>query len=177
MPTAQVRNASMQELGSADHLTTENKNFGAEWMDSAGGQAFTFGGGPFTLNLGQEILNSASEIFDLDTDIITISEAGLYQFSFQLMSIHNGGSSSCVNQVWLEEDPDTGIFSIKLPLVNYFPMAPISGSVGTGVVVGLLRVGIDYRYRVRFEQSYGSSPLLTVADGSKLSIVRLYKNG
>lgn len=177
MPTVGLRNASAQEIGSADHLPTENKNFGVEWYDSIGGQSFTLGGGPYTLNLDTAAVNSAPEIFEIASDTVTIREAGLYQFSFQLMSVHSGGSSACVNRVWLEEDPDTAVFTISLPLVNYFPMAPISSSVSTGVVTGLLRVGIDYRYRVRFEQAYGSSPLATVADGSKLSIIRLYKNG
>lgn len=177
MPIAQLRNASLQELGSPDHLPTENKNFGALWYDATGGQAFSLGSGDSTLNLDTEKVNSAPEIFSLSSDVVTLLTAGLYLFSFQLMAIHNGGSSACVNRFWLEEDPDSGSFSTVLPAVNYFPMAAIPNSASSGMVTTLLRAGIDYRYRIRFNQSYGSSPLLTVADGSYLSIVRLFKNG
>lgn len=177
MPLIQERNASAQELGSADHLNVQDRNWGAEWYDHAGGQSFQVGGGPFTLNLDTEKLNSAPSVFTLASDIVTITEAGLYLFTFQLMAIQNGGSSACVNHLYLEQDPATGVFATYLPATTYFPMAPISSSVSTGNVVSLVQVGINYRYRIRFEQSYGSSPLLTVADGSKLSIVRLFKNG
>lgn len=177
MPSAQTRNASMQQLNSADLLDVEDRNFGAEWYDSIGGQDFTLGGGPFTLNLDTEKINSAPTVFTIASDIVTLTEAGLYLFSFQLMAVHDGGSSACVNRVWLEEDPDTTVFAEALPAVNYFPMAAISASVSTGIVTSLIQVGINYRYRIRFQQSYGSSPLTTVADGSKLSIVRLFKNG
>lgn len=176
MPVIQTRNTEAQLLGSPDHLQTDDRNFAGEWYDATGGQDFILGGGPYTLNLDTEKINSAPEVFDMSSDILTISAAGLYLFSFQLMVVHDGGSSAAANRVWLEEDPDTGSFAQSLPAVNYFPMASLA-SVSTGVCTALIQVGIDYRYRIRFEQSYGSTPLTTVADGSKLTVVRLFKNG
>lgn len=177
MPSAQVRNASMQQLSSADQLDVEDRNWGVEWYDSVGGQDFSLGTGPHTLNLDTEKINPAPEIFSISTDVVTIAEAGLYLFTFQLMAAHDGGSSACVVHAYLEEDPDTTVFAQVISAVTYFPMGAIASSISTGVVTALVQVGINYRYRIRFEESYGSSPLTTVADGSKLSIVRLFKNG
>lgn len=176
MPVVGHRNADAQEIGSTDHLSIFDRNFAGLWYDSVGGQNFLLGGGPFTLNLNNEKINSAPSDFIMSDDILTLAKAGLYLFSFQLMAIHNGGSSAAVNRVWLEQDPATGTFAELLPAVNYFPMAALA-SVSTGCVTTLVQVGINYRYRIRFQQSYGSTPLKTVSDGSALNVVRLFQNG
>lgn len=174
MASMQTRNASMQQLNSADALDVEDRNFGAEWYDHAGGQSFQLGTGPHLLNLDTEKLNSAPEFYAMVSDILTIAEAGLYLFSFQFMASTNGNA---VSHVWLEEDPDTGVFAVALPATAYFPTPASINGISTVTVTSLIQVGIDYRYRIRFEQSHGSTPATTVADGSKLSVVRLFKNG
>lgn len=170
---AQRRNASMQALNGADLLPVDNKNFAAEWYDHAGGQAFIVGGGPYTLNLDTEKVNSAPTVYVMAADILTLVDAGLYLFSFQLMLSSNGNG---VTHAWLEQDPATGVFSTTLSSVTYFPTPAING-ISTGTVTAILRAGINYRYRVRYEQSHGSTPCTTVADGSKLTVMRLFKNG
>lgn len=165
----------MQALNGADLLPVDNKNFAAEWYDHAGGQVFILGGGPYTLNLDTEKVNSAPTVYVMTADILTVVDAGLYLFFFQLMLSSNGNG---VTHAWLEEDPATGVFAITLPAVTFFPTPAINiNSVSTGVVTALIQVGINYRYRVRYEQSHGSTPCTTVADGSKLTVMRLFKNG
>lgn len=177
MPVVQGRNSESQLLGSVDHLFFTDRNFGGEWYDHAGGQDYLLGNGPWTLNLDTEKLNPAPEVYTMASDILTIAEAGFYLFHFQLMVAQDGGSSSAVTRAWLEQDPATGVFAEYLPAVTYFPIAPISASVAAVTVMSLLLVGINYRYRIRFSENYGSTPLTTVADGSKLTVVRLFKNG
>lgn len=174
MPSAQTRNASMQQLNSPDALDTEDRNFGAEWYDSAGGQAFLFSQGPFTLNLDVEKINSAPEFLTMSSDILTLLEAGLYLFSFQLMVTANGAG---ITHAWLEQDPDTTVFALVPAAVTYFPTSNGVSGISTATVTNIVQVGIDYRYRIRYEQSHGSTPTTTVANGSKLSVVRLFKNG
>jgi len=175
MPIVQVRNASMEQLNSADLLDVEERNFGAEWYDHAGGQVILLGTGPFTLNLDTERINSAPEFYSMAADILTIAEAGLYLFSFQLMLSSNGDG---INRMWLEQDPDTGTFVAVPSVITHIPTPAITVTGNsTGMVTSLIQVGINYRYRIRYEQITGSTPCTTVVDGSKLSVVRLFKNG
>lgn len=174
MPIVQTRNASMQQLNSADALDVENNNFSAEWYDHAGGQSFLLGNGPFTLNLDTERINAAPTVYSMATDILTIVDAGLYLFSWQLMVSANGLG---VTHAWLEQDPDTGTFALVPSAVTYFPTVNGITGLSTATVTNLIQVGLSYRYRIRFEQSHGSTPTVTVLDGSKLSVVRLFKNG
>lgn len=177
MTIAQKRNASMQQLNSADLLPVENKNFAAEWYDSAGGQSYLSGNPAFTVNLDTERVNTAPTVFALSSDIITLTDAGLYLFNFLVTVRQNGGSSAVVSRMWLEEDPDTGVFAEVPATMNYFSTAAISAASSSGFVSATLRVGINYRYRVRLEETSGSSSLITVANASYLNIIRLFKNG
>lgn len=175
MPVVQVRNAEAALLGSTDHLFFDDRNFCAEFYDHAGGQTFILGNSPVLVNLDTVKVNVAPTEITLASDIITLVEAGLYLFRFQVMVIHNGSSSATVNRCWLEEDPATGVFAMTLPAVNYFTMAPIINSVGTGCGFALRMTQANYRYRIMVDQQYGSGSEKTVADGSSLSIVRLFK--
>lgn len=177
MPLLQVRNPSAQELGSTDHLDVEDRNFAAEWYDNAGGQTYTLGTSPFTINLTTERINSAPTIFSLASNIITISEAGLYLLHAQVMVQQNGGSSSVVSRFWLEQDPATTVFSEVVSTRSYIHQAPLSSAIASNSLNTLLQVGLNYRYRLRLEEAYGSSPLITVANGTKLTLTRLFKNG
>lgn len=170
MPIAQVRNASMQELGSVDHLTTDNKNFGAEWYDSVGGTAFI---SATVVPLAGELVNSAPTVFDMDSSILTITEAGLYLFLYAV-SASNPGSAEMVIESHLEEDPDSGVFSTVIGTTSY---ATYLSGWGTVFNSSLLRVGIDYRYRLMASRPGGSASPTFIQNQSKLSVVRLFKNG
>lgn len=177
MPIVQERNASMQELNSADAQDIEDRNFGAEWYDSTGGQTFILGNAAIVLNLNTQRVNSAPTIFSMASSILTITEAGLYLFSYSVTLAQNGGSNINANHAYLEQDPATGTFAPITSLRNYFPVAPLASAIGSGMMTSIVQVGINYRYRVRVEQVTGSAPMITVANTSKLSVIRLFKNG
>lgn len=170
MPTVGFRNADAQNIGSSDHLSVFDRNFFAEWYDAAGGLLFLAAD---TVPLGTERHNSAPEIFDFSSNILTLTEAGLYLFFFSLTA-QQSGSAEMIVQVYLEEDPDTGIFAVvpgTETTMTFF------AGFGTLVNYAFLRAGINYRYRLRVQRLGGTvTPTLT-ANGSKLSVVRMFKNG
>lgn len=177
MPTVGLRNADAQQIGSADHLDVEDRNFGAEWYDATGGQTYTLGTAAFTLNLDTTRINTAPTVFELASNIVTLKEAGLYLFNYKTTIIHNGGSSSAASRLWLEEDPDTTVFTLVPATAIYLHQPPIFAASVSGSGFLYIRAGIDYRYRLRLEESSGSSPLITTANGTQLSIIRQFKNG
>lgn len=175
--TGQKRNDSMQQLNSVDQTRIQDRNFGAEWYDSTGGQTYSLGSGTVVVNLDTERLNTAPSVYVMASDILTLTEAGIYLFNAQVTTKQNGGSSSVNSRIWLEQDPATGSFAEVLGSMSYFSHAPIPASSVTGVISLLLRAGIDYRYRLCLEEAGGSSPLITLINASKLSVMRLWQNG
>lgn len=170
MPIAQVRNASMQEIGSTDHLKTDNKNFGAEWYDSAGGTTFI---DAVTVPLAGEKINTAPTVFSMDSGVLTVTEAGLYLFNFSV-TVNNSGSDEMIFQAFLQEDPATGTFATVIGTSTYGTLFAGNGSVFNS---SLVRAGISYRYRIRASRHGGVVSSQLLQNGSKLSVVRLFKNG
>jgi hypothetical protein len=168
MPVVGLRNADAQQIGSVDHLDVEDRNFGAEWYDSAGGTAFI---GAITVPLATTRHNSAPEFYDMSSGILTVAEAGLYLLNF-CVAVFKAGTSEGSFQAFLEEDADVGSFSLLPATTSYATTFSSSASVYNSV---LLQVGINYRYRLR-TATHGVV-FTTVADGSKLSVIRLFKNG
>jgi hypothetical protein len=177
MPITQQRNAEMQGLNTADLLSADDKNVAAEFYDAVGGQDYLLGSSTLTLNLDTTALNIAPTVYSLASDIVTIAEAGLYQFVYQVTVKLDGGASHAVTGIWLEEDPATGTFALVPTTYINSTVADIGTSAVTAVGYITKLVGFNYRYRLRLEQNNGSTPMTTVANGSKLSIVRLFKNG
>lgn len=177
MPTVQKRNDAMMQLNQADLLRVQDRNFAAQWYDATGGQSFSFGTAAFTVNLDTEQLNTAPTVYSMASDILTITEAGVYLFTAQVTTQQSGGSSAAVNHIWLEQDPATGTFALVTAAQTYFTMAAIPSAAGSGFIHAMLRVGINYRYRLRLEQPYGSSTMITLAGCSRLTVVRQWKNG
>lgn len=177
MPIAQTRNEPMQGLNSVDQLRVQDRNFSAEWYDAVGGQVYALGTAPFTVTLATERLNTAPSVYSIASNIVTLSEAGVYLFNFQVIVQQNGGSSAVTSRAWLEQDPATGTFTAVPAAITYFSNAAISASSAGGSSSTVLRVGAAYRFRVRLEESSGSSSLITLANGSSLRIVRLWQNG
>lgn len=176
MPVSQIRNSEAQLLGSVDHLFYDDRNFCAEWYDHSGAQTFTLGNALQTLNLDTQKTLLTADAFTIASSTITVLAAGPYLINFQLMSIQNGSSNACVNRVLLEQDPATGTFTTCLPAVGYFPHVPLSNTISSCLVSIVVLAGANYKYRVRFDQQFGSAPCKLVPDGSYFSIVRLFKN-
>lgn len=172
MPQSQRRNGPMQDLNKADLLSHHDRNFAGEWYDGPGGQTFT---SAITVNLDTERLNTAPNAFTLLSDIVTVYEAGIHLLHFCVTSSHNSGSSPAVITAWLEEDPATNSFAI-VPGTVMYATAHTTGYV-SNVGMAILRIGIGYRYRVRVAVASGGDTFVTNSNQSKLSIVRLWKNG
>lgn len=170
MPIIQTRNASMQELSSADQLNVQDRNWGAEWYDSVGGGSFL---SATTVPLVGERINSAPEVFVMASSILTILEAGLYFFNFSVTAANSGSAELIISGV-LQEDPDTGVFANVLATTSVATFFNGSGSLSG---FALLRVGLNYRYRLQASRIGGAVSPTFVQFGSKLCVVRLFKNG
>ena len=168
MPIAQVRNASLQELGSTDHLDVEDRNFAAEWYDGTGGASYI---AAITIPLSVTRHNAAPTIYSVSSNILTITEAGGYLFHY-LVHADKAGSNEGAFYAYLEEDPATGTFA-QIPAT--WVTATVFGAPGTVGGTTLVRAGINYRYRL-VTGTYGVQ-FTTVADGSKLTVMRCWKNG
>lgn len=172
MPVAQRRNDAMQQLNSVDQASIKDRNFAGEWYDNSGGVAFD---SAIVLNLDTERINTAPTVFVMAADILTITEAGVYKFEYKVTASHSSGSSAAVLAIYLEEDPATGSFAIVPASIHYATQHTVGFNSAQSNVI--LRVGINYRYRVRVARSSGSDQLLTTNSASKLSVVRMWKNG
>lgn len=170
MPSAQVRNASMQQLSSADQLDVEDRNWGAEWFDSAGGTTFT---AATVVPLAGERHNSAPEVYEMASNILTVREAGLYLILYTVTA-DQSLSSELNFQAYLELDPDAGSFAQFPGSTGYNTMFNGAASISNYI---LLRLGIDYRLRLVVARIGGADVPALLQYESKLTIVRLFKNG
>lgn len=170
MPIIQERNASMQQLNSADALDVEDRNFGAEWYDSVGGTAFL---ASTVVPLATERHNAAPEIFSMVSNILTLTEAGLYLFNFAATAA-NSGSAELIAAMTLDEDPDSGVFAAIPGTLTYWTWFNGSGTAHNSCLV---RAGLNYRYRLAVSRIGGSVTPSLVQNASHLSVVRLFKNG
>lgn len=170
MPIVQARNASMQQLSSPDVLDVENNNFCAEWYDGAGGTGFM---ASTVVPLATERQNAAPEFYVMASNILTISEAGLYLFNFAATGA-NSGSAEMIAALTLDEDPATGSFAAVPGTLTYGTWFNGSGTLYNSAV---LRVGLNYRYRLSISRIGGSVTPTLVQNASHLSVIRLFKNG
>lgn len=178
MPTVGLRNTDAQQIGSTDHLDVEDRNWSAEWYDTAiGTPAFI---AAITVPLAATRHNSAPEIYSMSSDILTILEAGLYLLTYTVTAFPDPvGSYGFYSYV--EEDPATGTFA-SVP-ASYTSGASAFGSVTSASSSLFIHVGANYRYRLlaasfgnNFKLAPYSSPF-GLYYGSKLGVMRLFKNG
>jgi len=176
MPTVGLRNTDSQQIGSADHLDVEDRNWSAEWYDSG------FFGSAYIAAIVVPLIttrqNSAPEIFSLASSILTILEAGIYFFNYTVMASPTTGVDA-QGYGYIEEDPATGTFA-QLPGT----MAAAASTLGSATSIHtncILRVGINYRYRLMAASAGTNWNLLGSGLGngwgSRLSVIRLFKNG
>lgn len=177
MPVMQVRNAEAQALGYVDHLRTDDRNFAGEWYDSGNLSAGFVAATPMLLPAVRH--NSAPEVYAMASNVLTIAEAGLYLFDYTLFA--NPPSTTHTSfYCYLEQDPATGVFAAVPASMSVG--VTISGSSGAAHTSVLLRVGINYRYRV-MAATFGVTHTMVGSSGgntyygSRLSVVRLFKNG
>jgi hypothetical protein len=171
----QKRNAEMTALASADLLSANDKNAATELYASAGGVAFTLGV-TGTVSLNTQIVTSFPEVFTMTAGNLVILEYGLYHF-YGTLTAQTSNSSSGGLETWVEEDPNTGVWSVIPQSECYFPVLPLLNSRTSGNFTFTRFSQPNFKYRLRATQLYGSSGLTTVANNCKLGVVRLFKQG
>lgn len=172
MPVLGIHNAEAQQIGSTDHLTVGNKNFAGSWCDQSGGTSFM---GTAYIPLTQELINTAPEIFSVSSNILTILEAGIFVFYFTMSAKKPGSQTG--QTIWygnLEEDPATGVFAAVPATQIYGLFTAGQGAIGSHAIID---VKANYRYRLAVAVAAAGEQPVLVAQGSKLSAIRLYKNG
>lgn len=169
MPTAQVRNASMQELGSVDHLSINDRNFGAEWYDAVGGVSFI---ADQVVPLGTTRHNSAPEIYAMSGGVLTIAQAGLYFLHF-CVTVSQSVTTEVIWSAFLQEDPDTGVFDYIPGTEGY---NTFFAHRGTAQNTAFVQAGQNYRYRIIARRIGGMDSLTLVPVSSRLGVTCLFGN-
>lgn len=172
MADCQERNCVMVGLLGADMASAADRNLAFRAYDSAGGQLFT--GTAITVALGTVALNTAPLLFDLASNVLEVTTAGIFLVHFQTgAAYHLGpGDGSGTMEAFLEVDTGSGFAGVAGSLV-YFntlpgPMGPASGG---GTLV--LRLGEGDKLRLRLRREDGADSMRTVAGASWLSVVSL----
>lgn len=168
-PIIQTRNADAQLLGSPDHLWAKDRNF---VLEAYGGGAENF--------IAETVLavttvrqNYTPELYDLDSSILTLFEAGVYQFCYRsTFSMSGGGAGQAI--IYLQQDPATGTFATVLASAYYLYLP--AGLNATFQVVLPLLVGIDYRYRIAAIRSSGAGFVQSLNQSTNLSVSLLLNN-
>lgn len=176
MPTVQVRNPSLQQLESADLLDVEANNFCAEWYDSGGFGANYIAA--ITVPLAATRHNFAPQIYVMASNILTITEAGFYFFNYTVQTGPETPGDGA-GYAFLQQDPATGTFA---DLIASMAMAvSVAGSAITIHSNVILKVEANYRYRLMAASAGTNYQLrgagLGAPNGSRFSVIRLYKNG
>lgn len=174
MTVAQVRNAEMVALLSADLLSSKDKNVAIEVYDFNGGQDFS-SATPFTVNLDTARFNFFPEVFTLSSNILTVLEAGIYQVNWRITVGYDSGFFPAAAVAWLEEDPATGTFVEVHSSKGFLQLSGVSWA--TVQIVNYLHVAANSRYRLRLARDGGSDTLTTLPRGASLSVMRLLKAG
>lgn len=167
MPVMQERNSEAQLLGSVDHLFYDDRNFCGEWIDSAGSGNFI---GAMTLPLGTVRHHFFLEAFTMAAGILTVLAAGFYCFDWTVYATKAGSTEGSFYS-FLEEDPATAVFA-EVPatrIVTTCFAAP--GTVHNSLI---LKAQANYRYRVQIA-TFGVT-FATLANQSRFSVMRLFKN-
>lgn len=172
MAIAQVRNDEMVGLLGADLLPATDRNLAAEFYVS--NEAFTFAA-PHVVPLAATWLNLAPTLFTLDAVNynVTITQAGIYRFDYDIGFDRSSGAEEATAIWWLEQDPATGTFT----QVSYSWTVGNLRTVGAASCHGskLMRVGTNYRYRLGGIRDVGTLNLKYWNAGStRLGITCLY---
>lgn len=173
----QQRNAEMTSLASSDLLSVNDKNAAIQVYDASGLGSFTLG---VTLQVALDTLsfsNHFPEVFSFESNVITVLEHGLYHFYGSSTATQAGGSSAAGLNVWIDEDPATGVWALLPVSSSYYTVPAISAARASGSFSFTKHVAPGYRYRMRTTQHSGSGPFTTVAGMSLLGIIRLFKTG
>lgn len=167
MPVMQERNSEAQLLGSVDHLFYDDRNFCGEWIDSAGSAGFI---AAITLPLATARHHFFPEAFTMASNILTVLAAGFYCFDWTVYATKAGSTEGSFYS-FLEEDPATAVFATVPASTVITTCFSAAGTVHNSLI---LKAQANYRYRVQVA-SFGTN-FSTLANQSRFSVMRLFKN-
>ncbi len=133
--------------------------------DNAGGQSFTTG--TITVNLGTIRKDTGGGVFTLAADEVTINVTGTYIFVYRVSLVVSMDGDGTVGRIWLEKN------AVEVDGTRAFTYNRIKGSVGgenTVTMFAIVDVTAADVFRVRAVRHNGSNSLVTIADGSSLTI-------
>lgn len=133
--------------------------------DSTGGQSFTTTA--ITVNLDTTFKNTNTSLFSLASDQITVSTAGTYYIAFQASADAAGSGRNCLRG-WIEKN------STEINGTRGFVYTRTS-VVGEGTCHGhqTLDLAASDVIRLRMVRHSGGQSQSTIADASRLTIVRV----
>lgn len=139
--------------------------------DNAGGQTFT---GTITINLDTVKANTNSSIFSLATDVITVNANGSYAFSYDCtLGINTGSNARSQCQTFLEVDTGGGFVEVDGSRAATYNRNLAQGQNTSSMSNLTLSVAAGDQFRLRATRISGSSTIVTIADGSRLSVMRV----
>ena len=133
--------------------------------DNAGGQSFSTG--TITINLDTIRKDTGGGVFTLAADEVTINVTGTYIFVYRVSLKVDVDGDGIVGRVWLEKN------AVEVDGTRGFTYNRIKGSVGgenTATMFAIVDVTAADVFRVRAARHNGTNSLVTIADGSSLTI-------
>ena len=138
--------------------------------DNAGGQTFTTT--PITVNLDTTRYNSNGSIFTLSNDEITVNTDIRALIIFRVSIDIGSGTARSTSTAYIERDTGSGFSEVDGSRIFMYNRTLGNGSqTGTGQLV--LDVSSGDKFRIQAVRNTGTDTLVTIADGSGLTITDL----
>jgi len=116
--------------------------------------------------------NSDGAIFSLSSGVVTISETGVYVFNFQTTTSTTSGVARSTTYAWLEQNTGGG-FSAVAGSYHYMYNRTTGNGESTGSSSLVLSVTSGYSYRVYCQIYSGTDTVGTLANASRLTIMKI----
>lgn len=143
----------------------------ATFYDNAGGQSIA--SGTFsTINLDSTLNNSDSGVVDVASDVVTVTEDGFYQVSYQVTATLGGGTRSGFNAK-LQLDTGSGFGDVPGSQAYHYGRL-VTETAGTSAATVILELSAGDSIRLQGQGT--SQSFTTVAGASSLSITRVIES-
>jgi hypothetical protein len=136
--------------------------------DNLGGQTFT---GTITVNLDSVKKNTNSSIYSLAADVVTVNQDGTFMFMYDCGLDLNSGTTT-ESSSFLEEDSGSGFVEVDGSRAYAHHRSSNQATITSSVGIAFDVTAGD-QFRLRAQRVDGSGTLITLADSSRLSIMRI----
>jgi hypothetical protein len=144
---------------------------GGSVYDATGGQVFA---GTVTVNLDtvQALSGDGANFYSLAADVVTVAEAGTYLVSYECSLDKSNGAIRCTSRTFLERDSGGG-FTLEPGTDSFAYMRNTASGEGTSVCSTILSIAAGDQFRLRASRFSGAQNLVTVANGTRLTFLRV----